>query len=205
MKTVIAVIPLSWEFIPSYFLISWTNMLVYAQGKYNLSIIFDRTPYIDYGRDFLVSEALKMNPNYILFLDADQYYPAETPEILMRHVDTGKLIVAGVTPHRRTGQPMLYDFNGDAHNFHYHQKLPKKPKTIRVDGSGMGGVIIHPNVFKKFLKYPYFQMVWNDESNRKCGEDVAFFRRCKDAGIEVWCDTGLRYGHVVTGVRELKK
>ena len=99
MKHIICCIPLSWEYIPRLFFLSWYNMQLYAQGKYHLSIHTNTMCYSDHARDILVKEALKHKPDYILFIDADQVYPANTPEVLMKHADSGKLVVGGITPH----------------------------------------------------------------------------------------------------------
>jgi len=201
MKKVVVVVPLSWDYVPTHFLLCWTKMVVDSFGRYNMSVITNRMPYLDYARDSLVKEALKDNADYVLWLDADQIYPDETVEILMNHIDSGKLIVGGVTPHRGTGQPMIYDFTDKEHVVKFRKNLGKG--IIKIGGMGMGGVMVHPDVFAK-LEYPYFQMKWNDETNRKAGEDVVFYQNCKNAGIDVWCDTDLRYEHIVCGIRKLR-
>lgn len=204
MKKVVVVSPMSWDYVPTSFLLSWTNILTYAIGRYHMPIIVNKTPYLDYARDSLAKEALKENPDYILWLDADQTYPQETPEILMKHVDDGKLVVGGVTPLRQTGQAMIYDFTNKRHVVKFRKKFKPRAKPIKVGGMGMGGIMVHPAVFKR-LKYPYFQMEWNKETDRKSGEDIVFYQNCKDVGLDVWCGTDLHYGHIVSGVRELKR
>ena len=100
MKEVVCLVPLSWDFVPACFLHSWTNMTDYANGRYRIRMVATRSPYLDSLRDLLVRQALDGDPDYILWLDADQRYPADSPEKLMKHVDEGRLVVGGVTPHR---------------------------------------------------------------------------------------------------------
>ena len=200
MKRVIAAIPLSWDYVPSFFFVSFSQMLVYAQGKYELGFVMARKCYMDTMRNNLVDEAMKMEPDYIMFIDADQTYPADTPEILMKHVDDGKLVVGGLTPDRDDGKPMIYYFV-DEHGFLNRDKavgrLSEVSGVSKIDGMGMGGVMVHPSVFEKLGKGP-FTMQWDKQTTSRAGEDVQFYLNCKRFGIDVWCDTDLRYGHIVT-------
>ena len=200
MKEVVCLVPLSWDFVPACFLDSWTKMTSYAQDKYRLLMVAIRSPYLDSLRDLLVEKALTGKPDYMLWLDADQGYPAETPEVLMKHIDDGKLIVGGVTPHRITGQPMIYDWltetREDGKLFQYRSKNNHLSGIQQVGGMGMGGVMAHPDVYRILLKKPYFQMIYDPEKGRTTGEDVIFYKRCAEAGIDVWCDYDLHYKHM---------
>lgn len=202
MKKIAVCIPLSWDQVPTLFLLSWTNILCEAVGKYDMKVVVSRSPYLDCSRDFLAEEALAMDVDYILWLDADQTYPANTPEILAKHIDSGKMVVGGMTPHRTSGKPIIYDYQrGSSYAMEYREKVKKSKKPIKVGGMGMGGVMVHPDVFAKKLVPPYFQMTWNPSTYKSIGEDVTFYESCRKAGVDVWCDTNLRYGHVVTTVR----
>ena len=175
-------------------------MLYYSKNKYNLSLLVTYGPYIDMNRECLVESAKEMEPDYILFLDDDQTYPKDTPEILLNH---NKQVVGGVTPIKLTGQPMLWDYveNGEIKlwlDFNGNSGLTK------VDGMGMGGVMIDYSVFDK-LEPPYFKIqdikkAGSDTSYR--GEDITFYKKCMDAGIDVWADLDLRFGHL--SIREIR-
>lgn len=208
MKEVVCLVPLSWDFVPACFFDSWTNMTDYAQGRYRLRMVAIRSPYLDSLRDLLVEKALTGKPDYILWLDADQRYQADTPEILMRHVDDDKLVVGGVTPHRTTGQPMIYDWlepgREDHKMFQYRSRNNHLEGIQKVGGMGMGGVMVHPEVYRGLLTPPYFQMNYDPERGRTAGEDVIFYKHCQNAGVAVWCDYDLYYkhlSHVEIGIR----
>ena len=177
-------------------------MLYYSMGKYTLAFIAVQCPYIDIARDILVKQALDKKSDYIMFLDDDQTYPPNTPEILMKHIDDGKLIVGGVTPIRCSGKPMIWD---------YKEELGKPvamwdtaegmTDVKKASGMGMGGVMIDLSVFQT-LSPPYFKISGDSREYMRYGEDIIFYLKCKDVGIDVWCDTNLRYGHL--DIREIR-
>lgn len=196
MKRIVACVPLSWSFIPALFFHSWNQMHYYSHNKYDLRIISSSSCYMDTMRDNLVIAAMRHKPDYILWIDADQLYPEQTPEILMKHVDSGKSIVGGLTPHNMQGGVNVYDF---VHNKGIISRRSVAPGggLIKVEAMGMGGVMMKPDVFEK-LDLPCFTMRWDSQLARYPGEDVQFYANCKRAGIDVWCDTDLVFGHIVT-------
>ena len=190
-KHIVACIPFARETVYIQFFISWSEMFAYARGKYDLSMVSIYGPYIDANRDALVRAALRMEADYILFLDDDQTYPKNTPEILLNH---DKAMVGGVTPRKETGTPMVWNYDGDVEIW---DSLSGKSGLTKVDGMGMGGVLIRADVFNK-LEHPFFKR-HSDPTYRGCGEDIAFYLKCKEAGIDMWADIDLRYGHLVVG------
>lgn len=206
MKNIICCTHLSWEYVPKLFALSLIDMVQYAAGKYQFGIITKGSCYMDTARDKMAEEALKYNPDYLLWLDADQVYPGDAPEILMKHIDTGKLIVGGVSPLKKglgeeyDCEPSVWDIDTEV-NFARHKKIFINHGLIQVDGLGLGGVMTSPEVFK-ILEYPRFSQMWITDEKRRLGVDLQFFANCKKAEIDVWCDTGLIYGHI--GVRPLE-
>jgi len=170
-------------------------MLQYAAGKYVLAVTTSKSAYLDMMRQSALEMARRHSPDYILWLDADQTYPMETPEILMKHIDSGKLVVGGLTPHRESGAPMAYSIKDD---LSIEDRTDVKPYSglKKVDGMGFGGVMINPKVFDT-LDDTCLQSSWHPKYKTKIGEDVTFYKNCKDHNIGVWCDTGLCFEHVV--------
>ena len=197
MKKIFVCIPLNWDVVPSFFFHSCCLMQRYAIGKYDFNILTSKTAYLDIMRYQLVTMALSHDPDYILWLDADQIYPKDTPEILMKHIDSGKMVAGGVTPHRGSGIPLVYDIQ-DNSECRYSKDVRPESGIHKVDGMGFGGVMMNPEVFKK-VGADCFQMYWDKETNNKIGEDVVFYKQCKEKGIDVWCDTDLLFDHLVVG------
>ena len=199
MKHIVACVPFARDFVYRKFLTSWTNMLFYAKGKYDLSLVTSYGPYIEVNRDSLVFQALNMQPDKLLFLDDDQTYQPDTPEILLNH---DKLIVGGVTPKKDDAKPMLWDWGDD--NFatiDLWDDLNGRSGMTKVSGLGMGGVMVDPAVFA-MLEPPYFQIDRTQNKYKDHGEDIAFYKRCNKKGIDIWVDLDLQYGHLF--IQEIK-
>jgi len=196
-KLIICCIPLSWDFVPKDFFYSWCKMTGYANGKYDFGVMISSCCYMDKMREDLVRDALKYNPDYILWIDADQIYPMQTPEILMKHIDDGKLVVGGLTPDKVDGTPLIYK-TVDKSNGLIRRRTDVKPGQglVKVGAMGMGGIMVSPKVFEK-IKSPYFEMSWSDRTKDVIGEDVRFYMNCEKFGIDVWCDTNLVYEHLI--------
>ena len=112
MKKVICCIPLTWGYVPFDFTSSLFGMQKYGIGKYDMGIVMFGCAYLDRTRDELAEMASKENPDYVLYLDVDQTYPADTIEILMGHIDSGKKVVGGITPHGREKDALVYELCG---------------------------------------------------------------------------------------------
>lgn len=202
-KFVICCIPLSWQFMPTDFFLSWSKMVGYSIGRYQLGVLTASCCYMDKMRDDLVRDALEYNPDYLLWLDADQVYPPDTPEILMQHIDNGALIVGGLTPDRISGEPLVYEMVPEDRGVRKRDDIIVGRGLIKVDAMGFGGIMTSPEVFK-IMKKPYFQMTWNRKLKGTIGEDVKFYINCKHAGIDIWCDTNLLYEHINTTPTKIK-
>jgi len=202
-KIVVCCIPLSWQFIPTEFFLSWNMMIGYSIGRYQLGILTASCCYMDKMRDDLARDAIKYNPDYVLWLDADQIYPPDTPERLMRYIDDGKLVVGGLTPDRVSGEPLVYHMPPGNKGVIKRDDVTPGQGLIKVDAMGFGGVMTSLEVFK-MMKPPYFQMTWNRKLKGSMGEDVKFYQNCRHAGIDVWCDTNLWYEHLNTTPMKLK-
>lgn len=189
------------------FMYSCFDMLRHAEGKYHLGIISCGGCYLDKARDELAKKALTHNPDYILWLDADQVYPGNMPEILMKHIDSGKSIVGGVTPIKRLsdkrmhGKPNVWDLDPVTRKALLRDTILNQG-LIKVEATGLGGIMTNPEVFKT-LEFPWFQQMWNTEKKYCLSVDLQFFEHCKKAGVDVWCDTDLIYGHIIVQQLEM--
>ena len=197
-------IPLSWEFIPKYFLLSWYLMEVYSHGRYDMRMIFGNSCYMDEMRDNLGKSAMEHNPDYIFWLDADQFYPQQTPEILIKHIENGKSVVGGLTPGKDDQTPLVYDIITDGGAIKRKKGVKAGQGVIKVDAMGFGGVMMTPKVLED-IKFPWFRVQWDSKIKERPGEDTKFYVNCKKSHVDVWCDTDLVYDHIIThpiGVKE---
>ena len=182
---------------------SFIQMFSHAYADYKVNIITSKRTLIDHCREQLVMVAKTQNPDYILWIDADQTYPADTVKILANHIDNGCMVVAGVTPCRDTGQIMALDFPDEGplaqrvDNFEINRGL------VRSHCIGGGGVMWNPKILD-IIPPPYFARTELDLRGMTIGEDVSFYWKVRLAGVDLWIDTDLHYGHITTTIMQAK-
>jgi len=204
-KKVAICLPLSWTHVYSPFFLSFVQMVMRSGSDFNIAIYTSNTSLIDKMREVLADEVQAITPDYILWIDADQVYPMETIEKLAAHVDSGHLVVGGVTPDKHTAKPMVYNFVNDIGTAMPVRQFDIDRGLVKVDAMGFGGIMMHPSVLKT-IKPPYFPRTWDEAMCSFVGEDFGFYMKCKQNGIDVWCDTDLHYSHMVaTAVNVNKK
>jgi hypothetical protein len=97
-------------------------------------------------------------------------------------------------------QPMPCLFNETANEYEitYLHPLPKN-QVVKVDNAGMGLVLMHKSVLKS-LNEKFPGDFWFGENNERgekfIGEDIAFFRKVKAAGVPVHAHTGVIAKHM---------
>lgn len=195
MKKRLAIaLPLSWSHVPSPFFLSFVQMCLKSAGNYLLSIYNTNTSLIDKMRELLAEEV--KGADYVLWIDADQLYPMDTIDKLVSHVDSGHLVVGGITPDKHTAKPMVYKFLNDVGTATRDRNFDVNRGLVKVDAMGFGGIMVAKEVMET-LKPPYFPRDWDEAMQSFVGEDFGFYNKCRKAGIDVWCDTDLHYSHMV--------
>ena len=168
-------------------------MSAYAAGKYLMSLFVGRGPTINIMRHLATTKALEDGADYILHLDADEIYPEDTPEWLMKHMSDEKMVVAGLCADRTKNSSVTFDFTDESPRV---QRRPLKPNggLVQVDVTGLGGVMTDPKIYK-LLGESYF------EGLKGYGDDISFCYNCKQKNIPIWCDTDLQFGHIVSIIK----
>jgi hypothetical protein len=59
----------------------------------------------------------------------------------------------------------------------------------------MGGVMVDPKVFE-MIPAPYFKIDRDMTKYKDHGEDISFYKKCKEAGIDINVDADLQFGHL---------
>lgn len=141
-----------------------------------------------------VMEAMKREASHLLFVDGDMTFPEDVIARLLNH---NKLIVGANYARKDTeGGTTAYcdndDFTGPLTTTEADQDL------MRVKFMGLGLCLIDMRVFDA-IELPYFNFTPALPHNAVFkGEDVFFFQKCSDAGIEAYVDQALSFhvGHV---------
>jgi hypothetical protein len=161
------------------------------------------------GRHELVFQALAWGADYILWCDADHVFPADAFCRLWAH---GKDIIG--TNYARRGSPTAPTAakvrgTTDRENLVYTTlEKAQAGELEEVDHLGFGFCLMKASVFDGLQVHaesmgdasmmPLFAMKPNTDGTGIVGEDVHFFKKCRDAGYQVWCDHGLSWevGHI---------
>lgn len=161
------------------------------------------------GRHRLAAEALAWGATHMLWMDADHVFPADSIIRLLSHnVD----IVGANYARRHNPTSPTAVANGQAEGSDSHSKLvytgPEDTGLQEVDHLGFGLCLIDMTVFDRLQMWadehsegnflPLFQFSPTSDKIGMIGEDVFFFRKCRDAGARVYVDHALSWevGHI---------
>ncbi|MGB8601550.1 MAG: glycosyltransferase [Rhizomicrobium sp.] len=151
-----------------------------------LVVINPKSSIVAVARNNGVERAQQREADYILFLDSDMIFPADTLMRLLAHKKdiVGALYTKRLPPYEILGTP-LPDATPDANGLVEMKRLPT------------GCLMIAMDVFTK-LPEPYFHFGINPETHKLLGEDYAFCDDARFAGFSLWADMKLsqELGHI---------
>ena len=171
--------------------VQWTGLVLEGGRKGHLAgAVFTQSTRPDEAHNHLVREAFDKNPSitHIMWLGADVLVPADAVERLLA---ADKPVVGGLYHQTEAPfRPMAFDLE------------PYRPldlsfadgKLRQVGGVGFGCLLVRAEVYMQMSQH-YNDIRWH-ERTYETGEDVHFFDRCRELGIEVWLDASVRCGHV---------
>lgn len=150
---------------------------------------------ITFARNKIASLALEENADYLFFLDDDMVFD---PDILLKLLEQDKDIVGALTfirsePH----EPSFYELNSDGDT--YNPIFLWKPKeVVKCDAVGMAATLIKKSVLEALRdSNQYHKGIYGFYDNLNfSGEDLRFCRKAREAGFEIYCDTGVLVGHL---------
>lgn len=171
--------------------ISWSDYIVTHEEAINRGV----DPNSVAAKKQLIAEfAVENGADWVLYLDDDVIFP---PNSLLQLLSRNKDIVGGVY-WSKSQPPVPLIFRG-------HMRGPFMDwhvgDFIKVDAMGMGLNLIKTKVFKAMPK-PWFSenYIYHDlrlATKRDAGttEDLYFYKKARDFGFEVWCDTTIQALH----------
>lgn len=144
-----------------------------------------------YNRDQLAKNAIKANADFILCLDSDMTFPADTLSHLLRH-QVPFVAAQGVT--KRIPATPVAMMNGDERLL-----TEQDEKGLReVDHVGMAVALVEVKYLKR-MTVPLFESPYVPDRHAPMGEDVYFCRKWKEqVGLPIYVDIGLSWhiGHI---------
>jgi glycosyltransferase involved in cell wall biosynthesis len=198
-------IPISWDFVPTPFVISLTQLMRPGQlkairelGVERYFYLFNRAFPLDYNRNTLVKKALDLDADWTLFLDADMTFPPDLVSSLIKDsLESGASIVSGCYFKKLPPHACVSSLMRAPHDPQLLTPIDSTEKgLVECDVIGMGAALIHCDVFEA-IPYPWFEYeVYEKTGERTVTEDVPFCRKAKEAGFSILTDTSLVCGHV---------
>lgn len=138
--------------------------------------------------------AVENGADWVLFLDDDVCFP---PNTLLQLLGREKDIVGGVY-WSKSEPPVPLVFKGHMEGPHLNWHAGD---FIKVDAMGMGLTLVRTKVFKAMPKpwfsenYVYHELENANSRNAGTTEDIYFYKKARDYGFEVFCDTGIQALH----------
>ena len=135
---------------------------------------------------------------HLLMLDTDHLHPEDIVERLVRWLGhpSRPLVIGGLNYQRKAPyRPACFMFDpqegDDGLGLLTITDAPKG--LIKVDAVGASALLIAREVFER-LEPPYWEFTYRGK--RLVGEDIRFCYNCKQAGIDVYCDTSTTSPHL---------
>lgn len=151
-------------------------------------------------RSLLVEDAVDWGADYLLWIDADHWFPDMA---LLRLLSWGLPVVGANYPRRvRPSSPTAEGLDGKP--LYTTEEAAKADEITEVASLGLGFCLIDMNVIHALREIapngkprrPFVIGMTNDRTDY-VGEDVYFFRQVREAGYRVFLDHGLSWqiGH----------
>lgn len=176
---------------------------------------------IDYNRNKFIDDSIRDGADYLMFMDMDMTFPANTLECLFENLSDEHPVVAGMYYLKKEPfSPVIGDYTEwtdellkhkeflDSHGFVSKEgkQLLKwrafngfdETKPFYADVIGAGCFLIKADVFKK-LERPYFKYIPDpekDHTHNKISEDMYFCAQLKKAGVPIVIDPRVQCGHL---------
>lgn len=149
---------------------------------------------ISQNRNTITEEMLKLNADWVLYLDDDHFIP---PQTLMQLLAADKDIISGHYLQREPPfNPVLFDVELPNGSFIRKQLNPQETGIVSVAAAGAGCLLVKRKVLEA-LEPPYWTL--GQINPASWGDDLHFCSRVRRAGFEIHCDLTARLGHFMTG------
>lgn len=193
MKTLIAVPCM--DFVPTDFLVSFVSLNRPSDADFaftHSSLVYD-------ARNTLAQTAMDGDYDRVLWIDSDMTFESDAMAELSHDLDDGRRVVGGLCFTRRNTKPVIYSDVGirlreDGRMEPYRTYMENYPRNslFKVAGIGAGFLMMETSVIREvYEKFgpPFFPEIG-------FGEDLSFCRRCSQLGIDIWCDSSVKIGHI---------
>ena len=146
-------------------------------------LFFDSSTILLNQREKLIENAKDIKCDYVLWLDSDMMFPSTTALRLLAH---NKDIVA--CNYMKRSKPLKTVAYTDLRNWDSWLPLEPKDDLIKVEGVGMGCMLMKTEIFNSLQK-PYFEFTYKGDTQDWYGEDFMLLTKLRLNGFNVYIDT----------------
>lgn len=138
----------------------------------------------------LVDEATKHECTHLFIVEDDSMF---APDTVLRLLSYDKEVITGLCLQRNPPfRPYIYDGFDPESGLIWRNLNDNESGLIKVAATGMGGILIKMDVFKR-LRKPYFSTTFIGE--KEWGQDIIFQSDMLKAGVDIYCDLGATIWH----------
>ena len=148
-------------------------------------LFYDSSTILLNQREKLIEKAKEVKSDYVLWLDSDMMFPSTTALRLLEH--NKDIIACNYMKRTKGDKTVAYT---DVSDWDTWLPLDKIDGLVKVEGVGMGCMLMKTNVFSKLIK-PYFEFTYKEDSQDWYGEDFNLLAKLRKLGHDVYIDTVL--------------
>ena len=157
-------------------------------------VAFQMGSLIYNSRNYLATAAVKMEADYVLWLDSDMVFSSDVLQRLWQDRDKGDIITGVYYRRVEPYKPVLFsklEIENDQCQWDGYDDFPQD-KLFEVAGCGFGCVLTPTNVFVDVINK--FGNMFSPLAG--VGEDLSFCWRARQCGYNIVADPSIQLGHV---------
>lgn len=157
-------------------------------------VAFQMGSLIYNSRNYLATAAVKMEADYVLWLDSDMVFSSDVLQRLWQDRDKGDIITGVYYRRVEPYKPVLFsklDIENDICQYEGYDDFPQD-KLFEVAGCGFGCVLTPTNIFVDVINK--FGNMFSPIGG--VGEDLSFCWRARQCGYKIVADPTIQLGHV---------
>lgn len=157
-------------------------------------VAFQMGSLIYNSRNYLATAAVKMEADYVLWLDSDMVFSSDVLQRLWKDRDKGDIITGVYYRRVEPYKPVLFSklsIENDQCQWEDYSDFPED-RIFEVEGCGFGCVLTPTNVFVDVINR--FGNMFSPIGG--VGEDLSFCWRARQCGYKIVADPSIQLGHV---------
>ncbi|MCH9739506.1 MAG: hypothetical protein K0U38_01505 [Epsilonproteobacteria bacterium] len=189
------------QFVSAQFALGNLPLIISDAKKkgYKVSLLYKSGVRTDSNRNHMLKEYLETDVDYILHIDADQIYPADIIDKLVKaNVDIiGSVYFKRSKPY----DPVVYVKSGNEVNPYRPVDLKGYgPHHYEVDGIGFGGMLVKMDVYRKMGddKWMVYGKNFHNptKDTHKETHDLVFCQTAQKYGYKIYVHNGVQCYHI---------